>query len=398
MSSEINSTPSLARNIGGNAAGRLFWLFIRLDIAITVIFTVVMFIFRMEQSGIPINGIVRHLALMDGDIWWFLRGEFILQLPMLANLLVPLAIVELFALIGFAGSSRRAAERRLWPVKALAKAAEDVRRDPLHARLPLLGGSRETLELARSINGVLDDAAEIHIAYGNQARFVSDASHELRTPIAVIQGYVNMLGRWAKDDPNALQESIDAIKNEAEGMQQLIEQLLFLSRGENGAIPIQTAPVDASQLVHDVCQETMMIDSEHAYKSDAPEPCHVMGDAGLLKQAVRVLVENSRSYTPEGGEISLSCRIEGGKVRLSVEDTGIGIGQSDVPRIFDRFFRADESRTRKTGGSGLGLSIAKWIIDRHNGVIEVLSRKGVGTRITFVMPQCNPPAPATRMI
>jgi signal transduction histidine kinase len=198
-----------------------------------------------------------------------------------------------------------------------------------------------------------------------------------------------MLGRWAKDDPAALQESIDALKNEADGMQNLVEQLLFLSRGEQGSIPMQSAPVNVSRLVAEVCGETMMIDDKHVYKHDAPEFCYVLGDAGLLKQALRALMDNARKYTPAGGDITLSCKLEDGKVRISVEDTGIGIEGEDVPRIFDRFFRADESRARKTGGSGLGLSIAKWIIDRHYGIIEVLSRKGLGTRITFSLPECK---------
>jgi len=357
---------------------------------ITAIFSVVFFIYRMEQL-MPMSEIFKYLVLMGNDVWVFLGNEYIHQLPVLANFLVPLVIVELFYLISFAYNNSNGIERRLWPLTALTKAAGDVQKDPLHTRLPLLDSSSETAELAGAINQVLDEAAQIHVAYGHQARFVSDASHELRTPIAVIQGYVNMLGRWAKDDPVALQESIDALKNEAESMQNLIEQLLFLSRGEQGSIPMQSAPVNVSRLVAEVCSETMMIDDKHIYKHDAPEFCYVQGDAGLLKQAMRVLVDNARKYTPEGGDITLSCKLQDGKVRISVEDTGIGIDGEDVPRIFDRFFRADESRARKTGGSGLGLSIAKWIIDRHYGIIEVLSRKGLGTRITFLLPECKNP-------
>ncbi|MCL2081112.1 MAG: HAMP domain-containing histidine kinase [Oscillospiraceae bacterium] len=390
MSSESKRAPSMSKFVNRSSVWRLVWLFFWLNIAIAAIFSVVLFVYRMDQL-MPINNIFRYLVLMGSRVWEYLRLEYIYQLPVLANFMVPLAVAELLCLIGFARGNRRGAERRMWPLAALTKAAGDVRKDPLHTRLPLLGGARETAELAGAVNQVLDEAAAIHVAYGHQARFVSDASHELRTPIAVIQGYVNMMERWAKDDPAALQESIEALKNEADGMQQLIEQLLFLSRGEQGAIPMQSAPVNASQLAADVCGEAAMIDEKHVYKHDTPEFCYVLGDAGLLKQALRVLVDNARKYTPEGGEITLSCKQEDGKVRICVEDTGIGIDGADVPRIFDRFFRADESRARKTGGSGLGLSIAKWIIDRHYGIIEVLSRKGLGTRITFLLPECKNP-------
>lgn len=393
MSSENRRMPSLSKYVNRSSVWRLFWLFFRLNILLTIIFSVVLYVYRTEQT-MNINYIFQYLVMMGTDVWEYLAEEFIYQLPVLANFLVPTAIVEFLYLITFSHRNRRGVERRLWTLSALTSAAEDVRRDPLHTRLPVLGNSREPVELARSINQVLDDAADIHVAYGHQARFVSDASHELRTPIAVIQGYVSMLGRWAKDDPNALQESIDALKNEADGMQHLVEQLLFLSRGENGAIPMQNVPINAAQLITDVCNETMMIDEKHVYKAEAPDYCCVLGDAGLLKQALRVLVDNAQKYTPEGGTITLSCRLEKGKVQMGVEDTGMGIDDNDVPRIFDRFFRTDESRARKTGGSGLGLSIAKWIIDRHYGIIEVLSRKGLGTRITFALPECKNPVPA----
>ena len=130
-----------------------------------------------------------------------------------------------------------------------------------------------------------------------------------------------------------------------------------------------------------------MIDQTHPFSAHwgrAPVPVHA--DLGLIKQCVRVLVDNSIKYTPAGGEISLALELSEGTARLSVQDEGDGIDAASLPHIFERFYRADQSRDRKTGGTGLGLSIAQYIAERHGGWLEVLSRRGVGTRMTLVLP------------
>jgi signal transduction histidine kinase len=121
-------------------------------------------------------------------------------------------------------------------------------------------------------------------------------------------------------------------------------------------------------------------------------PAYIEADQQLIKQALRILVDNSIKYTPSGGEIRLKVKKEEGKVKIQVQDSGIGIAPEDVARIFDRFYRSDESRARKTGGSGLGLAIAKWIVDHHGGDYEVMSRVDIGTRITLVFPAAKAPA------
>jgi signal transduction histidine kinase len=116
----------------------------------------------------------------------------------------------------------------------------------------------------------------------------------------------------------------------------------------------------------------------------------VRGDAQLLKQALRIFMDNAKKYTPADGRVTIALTVDAGFVRLSVTDTGIGIPEKDLPRIFDRFFRADESRARGTGGTGLGLSISKWIIDRHGGFVEIVSREDFGTKITAALPRYTP--------
>ncbi len=256
----------------------------------------------------------------------------------------------------------------------------------LKTRIVIADEHQELKGLANAINEMLD---RLDAAYQSQLRFVSDASHELRTPIAVIQGYANMLDRWGKQDEQTLQESIDAIKSEAASMQDLVEQLLFLARSDNDSIVLKTGLVDVSALAEEVLSETRMIDEAHAYESSITPALTVYGDAQLIKQALRIFVDNAIKYTPAGERIHIAARRDGGNVALSVSDNGIGIPEQDLPHVFDRFFRSDQSRARKTGGTGLGLSIAKWIVDRHGGHVELLSRKDIGTRIVLVLPYCS---------
>ena len=221
-------------------------------------------------------------------------------------------------------------------------------------------------------------------SYRQQARFVSDASHELRTPISVIQGYANMLDRWGKDDESVLEESIAAIKSESESMKNLVEQLLFLARGINGKTQLNLTKFSINKLIKEVAEESKMIDDKHIYNYVYfEEDINVYGDIGLIKQTARILVENAAKYTEEGEEITLKVgKSSKGEAYFSIQDNGIGMDEDDIPHIFERFFRADTARVRKDGGTGLGLSIAKWIIDNHNGYFSVLSRKEIGTRIT----------------
>ena len=223
-------------------------------------------------------------------------------------------------------------------------------------------------------------------SYRQQARFVNDASHELRTPIAVIQGYANLLDRWGKTDPQTLDEGISAIKNEADHMNHLVEQLLFLARGDSGKTTLNLTEINACEMMREIYEESFMIDEAHRYRLQVPEEAiPLRADAGLLKQAVRILIDNAAKYTQAGDEILLSAGMtDGGEAYLQVQDTGVGIAGSELPHIFDRFYRSDE--VRASAGTGLGLSIAKWIVDKHNGHFEILTRPSLGSRIRIVLP------------
>ena len=269
-------------------------------------------------------------------------------------------------------------------LKALAGKLDEINATHLDRRIDLPGTQKELKTLAQAINAMLD---RINEAYRSQMRFVSDASHELRTPIAVIQGYANLLNRWGKDDPATRQEAIDAIRQEADSMKELVEQLLFLARGDNDSMHIEMETFDLTEVAAEVLKETGMIDQTHTFSARWEGAVPVCADVGLTKQALRILVDNSIKYTPDGGRIRISAGRQDRRVWMEVADNGIGIPDGDRERIFERFYRVDKARSRESGGTGLGLSIAKEIIDRHEGTIELVDRSGPGltVRITLLV-------------
>ncbi len=300
------------------------------------------------------------------------------------------------------GGGRKSAERMMKPVRQMTRAAERISSerfaaDKLHSLedaidslapsvrgVRLSTGDRDLEGLEQAINNML---SRVHESYVEQPRFVSDASHELRTPIAVIQGYSDMLARWGKTDEHILEEAISAIQAESRNMNRLVEQLLFLARGDSGRNTIAFAPFDLSETLADVCEEYKMIDSTHTFSFKTRGETTVTGDEALIKQAARILMDNAVKYTLEGGQILLDVGMNGQEPFFGVQDDGIGIKPDDVPKVFDRFFRSDPARARKSGGAGLGLSIAKWIVESHGGYFQVLSREGIGTRIRVTLPQ-----------
>lgn len=244
-------------------------------------------------------------------------------------------------------------------------------------------GDSDLQGIENAINNLLK---RLQASYREQTRFVDDASHELRTPIAVIQGYASMLERWGMDDRATLEEAVHAISEESEHMKELVDQLLFLARGDGGRQQFHPEPIQAEEFLKEICEESEMIDHRHQYTLVKKWSGDIQADVAMLKQAIRILIDNAVKYTPEGGRITLRLEQCGnGRIGIGVQDEGIGLEAEEAAHMFERFFRGDAVRGT-TQGSGLGLSIAKWIADRHHAVIEVVSFKGVGTRITIQLP------------
>lgn len=326
------------------------------------------------NDSIERGSVKNYVQIIDklSDITVY-AGIFVITLIALDVVFILLTI-----LIGSAAS-----KRLLRPVKVMTDTVKSISVNQLGTRLDVSGSKNELKDLAKTFNNMLD---RIQLAYERQNQFVSDASHELRTPIAVIQGYASMLDRWGKDDNKVLEESIAAIKTESESMKDLIEKLLFLARGDKDTQRLEKENFNINELMDEIIKETILIDNTHEVTCPRNESIPANADRGLLKEAIRVFVDNSVKYTPEGGKIRLECYKEGKNAIITVEDTGIGISEADLPHVFDRFYRADKSRTKQTGGTGLGMAIAKWIILKHEGNIKVQSKINVGTKVIITLP------------
>jgi len=342
--------------------------------------------------------LIRYSLTTDLErLIWFLSILFVLQFLILLirvvsnftkvnNALTPLtqltdSAVKLQSEIGNVSIAKRKAE-----IERFAGALNKIDVTQLDQPLHIQNEQRELFELTEAINDLL---LRMNQAYQSQTRFVSDASHELRTPVAIIQGYANLLDRWGKDDPQTRQEAIDAIKDESEHMKRLIEQLLFLARGDSDTLLLQKENFDVNMWVASVVKEAQLIDNTHEYRFTPQNEVLMFGDKQLIKQVLRILLDNAGKYSPIGEGINISVSPTDTDVILSVADNGIGMDEETRQHSFDRFYRGQSAKENKTKGTGLGLSIAQWIVEKHDGTIDVVSRPEIGTKITIRFKQAR---------
>lgn len=310
--------------------------------------------------------------------------EYVMWGILVAYMIIILCVIRL---------GQKGVERLFYPIEHMARIANKITVNNLHSdRLNIEGTKNELKDLATIFNEMLD---RLELSYESQKQFVSDASHELRTPIAVIQGYVNLLDRWGKKDPEVMEESIEAIKNEAKNMQELVEKLLFLSRHDKRTLKLQKTKFHMNKVISEMVKETKMVSKDRNIEAPCIEEVTVFGDKQALKQAVRVFVDNAVKYTRAGDTIRISCKNENGDCVIIVEDTGIGMTRTDIEHIFERFYRADYVRNEKISGHGLGLSIAKLIIVKHTGKITVRSQYKKGSMFMVTLPK-RPMLPNTQ--
>lgn len=268
--------------------------------------------------------------------------------------------------------------RTLNPIDLMTKTAMEISSGDLKNRVEVSQANDELTRLAVTFNQMIE---RLQVSFEKQTQFVSDASHELRTPIAIIQGYADMIDRWGKNDPKVLEESITAIHKETKSMAALVEELLFLARGDSNRISLQKTDFQLGKLLEEITAESRLIAPQHHFSSTVRENITLHADRKLIKQALRAVVENSIKYTPENGSITINTFTCKNKAIIEVHDTGIGIPPEEQPKLFNRFYRVDKGRSKERGGSGLGLSIAKWIVEAHFGTVGVESSPGKGTTI-----------------
>lgn len=272
--------------------------------------------------------------------------------------------------------------KTLQPISEITNSVKKISASDLNRRLEVEGPEDELTELAHTFNSMLDRLEE---AFYRQQQFVSDASHELRTPISVIQGYVDLLDRWGKEETKVRDEAIEAIKNEVSNIKSIMESLLFLARGDREEIKMEREKFSVNKLISEIIREISLLDNDDLnVEAEIEDEVSYYGDRRLIKQMLRSFIDNSLKYTPAGGEIKIRAE-EADKLKLQISDTGCGIPEGDIPHIFERFYQVDKARSSEEG-VGLGLSIAHWIVKIHEGEIEVDSEVGEGTTINIWLP------------
>ncbi len=275
----------------------------------------------------------------------------------------------------------------LTPLSRLAEATRGIDIARLQHRLPVRGAGDELDDVATAFNGTLD---RLEHAIGEMRQFSTALAHELRTPLAALRGDIEMAILQPGDD---VQRRVAGQLEEIDKLKRLIDQILMLARAEAGEIALARDAVDlgalAALLVDQV--EPVARASGIALRCEHADGVIVEGDEDWLKRLVLNLLDNAIKFTPAGGDILVDASREGPVARLDVRDTGVGIDPAVKSRVFERFFRADPARSPGVAGAGLGLTLAKWIVDRHRGRIEVESQPGRGSTFTVYLPAPRPP-------
>ena len=227
----------------------------------------------------------------------------------------------------------------------------------------------------------------IQLAMDRQRAFVADASHELRTPLSLIRANAEILERHREQPVEANLGSVGDIIGETDRLSALVGQMLTLAQADSDTAAFSMATVDFSAIAQDAARQMRLLAEPKGISLDLNAgPVTVRGDATRLRELVTILLDNAIKYSNPGTAVHVDLKRNGGTAELRVVDQGRGIEPGALPRIFDRFFRADKARSREMGGTGLGLAIAKWITEAHNGTIAIDSTPGRGTAVTVELP------------
>jgi two-component system OmpR family sensor kinase len=339
-----------------------------------------------EKGGY--RGYVRHFV-ENGQTYTLVvlqslhsQQEMFRELAQTFSLVIPIAV-----LLASAGGYFLA-YKSLAPVVAMSTQAGRIGAATLHERLPVKNEKDELGHLARSFNQLLD---RLDQSFDRQRRFMADASHELRTPVAILRGEAEVALSRPDRKPEEYRESLAVLRAESQRLTHIVEDLFTLARADAGQYPLSPHDFYLDELVADCTRttRTLALAKRITLNCDAAQELPVHADEALLRRMILNLLDNAIKYTPERGRVSVAARRDGGEYALSITDTGPGIPVELQPRIFERFFRADKARSRAEsdgGGAGLGLSIARWIAEAHHGRLELARSDASGSTFTAYLP------------
>jgi signal transduction histidine kinase len=274
--------------------------------------------------------------------------------------------------------------RALAPLESVTQTALRITRaDDLSRRISYQGPPDD--EVGQLIHAFNQTLHRLENLFNSQRRFLADVGHELRTPLTVIKGNVDLMQRFGEAD----EESLSSIENEVDRLTRMVGDLLLLAQAESGKLPLDNRLIEMDTLLLEVLNQMNVLarDKVQLHLGDIDQ-VQVCGDQDRLKQVLMNLVGNAINYTPQGGTVTLGLGKDGAQSILTIQDTGQGIPEEDLPHVFERFYRGEKSRTRSRDGKGfgLGLSIAYWIVRNHGGRIEVESTEGEGTTFSVWLP------------
>lgn len=277
-----------------------------------------------------------------------------------------------------------AIRRGLRPLERIADTASRIGAGELSRRMPEDAPGTEVGAVSAALNRML---AELEAAFAARAAaeqrlrtFVADASHELRTPVATISGYAELYRRGGADHAGDLAKILDRIESEATRMGVLVDELLLLARLDEGR-PLEREPVDLAVVAAEAVAAARSRQPERAWSAETNGPAVMAGDRGRLRQVLDNLLTNVERHTPVSASATVRVHATADAVHLDVTDTGPGMPAEQAARVLERFYRADASRSRETGGNGLGLSIVDAVVRAHGGVVTVESEPGIGTTV-----------------
>jgi heavy metal sensor kinase len=297
-------------------------------------------------------------------------------------------VLGLPVIVGLAGVGGYVLARRaLAPIDQLGAEARRITAERLHERLSVPNPSDEIGRLAAVINETL---ARLESSFEQLRRFTADASHELRTPLSVIRG-IGEMGLRETRTPAEYKDAMGSMLEEVDRLTRLVDTLLRLSRGDAGTVRLSPEFVDMGDLAREVCSSLSILAEERRQRLEVSGDVKavVSVDRLVLRDAITNLVDNAIKYAPLASTIELHVEADSERVALSVTDQGPGIAAVHRERIFDRFYRIDEGRSRVMGGSGLGLAIAKWAVEVNGGAITAEDH-GRGSRFQIVLPRARP--------
>jgi heavy metal sensor kinase len=319
------------------------------------------------ETGAPMDGVQADLK------------KWLLFLAAMLPLVLAIAVGGGFVLV----------KRALLPVDRIAASAERISSQNLNERLPVTQTGDELERLSLALNRMI---GRLDSAFSYSRRFVADASHELRTPLTVLKGELESLVQQPQFTSD-WRDRVGSALEEVDRLAHIVEGLFAISRLDAGEAATEWVPLDLAQLAASTVDQMSLLAEDKGIEvtCEATMGVWVAGDRSRLKQVVVNLLDNAIKYTPQGGHVALTVSTRDSQAALDVADNGIGIPSEALTRVFERFFRVDQARSREQGGAGLGLSIVKSICTAHHGRVEVSSSPGRGSRFRVELPLISTP-------